>query len=166
MKMALIALFALAVVLGAGLFILGAISRSGKAPGLLEGRLAPCPKAPNCVCSEEKGDAGHYIEPVAIPPHVEGMGMIRETILEMGGRIRDEEGGHLAATFSSRFFGFVDDFEIRADFLEKKVHIRSASRVGHSDFGANRRRAERFSVLCMEKMSRKDAEKDGEAPKP
>jgi uncharacterized protein (DUF1499 family) len=157
MKTAMIVAVALAVVLGAGFFILGAISRSGKAPGLSQGRLAPCPKTPNCVCSEEKGDAAHFIEPVAIPPHVpmEGLGMIREIISEMGGRIRDEEGACLAATFSSRFFGFVDDFEIRVDFLEKKIHIRSASRVGRSDFGANRRRGERFRELYHEKISTK-----------
>lgn len=35
-----------------------------------------------------------------------------------------------------------DDLEIRLDLSEKVVHIRSASRVGYSDAGANRKRSE------------------------
>ena len=39
-------------------------------------------------------------------------------------------------------FRFVDDLEFYLDRLEKKIHVRSASRVGKYDFGANRRRVE------------------------
>ena len=42
--------------------------------------------------------------------------------------------------------GFVDDVE----FLfpkEKIIHVRSASRIGYSDFGANRRRVEHLREL-------------------
>jgi uncharacterized protein (DUF1499 family) len=38
------------------------------------------------------------------------------------------------AEFTSRFFGFVDP-------VARKIHLRSAARLGYSDFGANRRRS-------------------------
>lgn len=44
------------------LFILGVISKSGKASGLVDGRLSKCPHKPNCVCSEFKDDVKHYID--------------------------------------------------------------------------------------------------------
>jgi uncharacterized protein (DUF1499 family) len=49
---------------------------------------------------------------------------------------------YLHATFASPLFGFVDDLEARRK--GEIIHVRSASRVGHSDFGANRRRIERI----------------------
>ncbi|MDQ6965890.1 MAG: DUF1499 domain-containing protein, partial [Mariprofundaceae bacterium] len=49
---------------------------------------------------------------------------------------------YLHATFTSRLFRFVDDVELHRDAASGVVHIRSASRVGHSDFGVNRKRVE------------------------
>ena len=48
---------------------------------------------------------------------------------------------HITATFTSLIFRFVDD----VDFIVREdgtIDVRSASRVGHSDLGANRRRIE------------------------
>jgi uncharacterized protein (DUF1499 family) len=42
-------------------------------------------------------------------------------------------------------FRFVDDVELAVDPAEHVVHFRSASRVGRSDFGVNRRRMEELS---------------------
>jgi len=39
-------------------------------------------------------------------------------------------------------FRFVDDVEFHVDETAKLIHVRSASRVGHSDLGVNRRRVE------------------------
>ena len=41
-------------------------------------------------------------------------------------------------------FRFVDDLELRIDTDQKRIHLRSASRVGRSDFGVNRKRLERL----------------------
>jgi uncharacterized protein (DUF1499 family) len=40
------------------------------------------------------------------------------------------------------FLGFVDDGEFYIDETQKIIHLRSASRVGYWDLGANRRRME------------------------
>ena len=136
------------------LFILGAMSRNGKAPGLIDGNLARCPDKPNCVCSEYDKDTRHYITPIAIPErgtdHL--LSNIKNTIIDMGGSMQAETGQYLAASFSSDLFGFVDDFEVRIDLSHHVIHVRSASRVGTSDLGVNRKRAEAFSKRISRMM--------------
>ena len=47
---------------------------------------------------------------------------------------------YLYATFTSKFFKFVDDVEFYVPKDEKVIHIRSASRTGKYDFGVNKKR--------------------------
>jgi len=47
---------------------------------------------------------------------------------------------YIAATFTSKLFKFVDDFEARFDAQNNLIHLRSASREGYSDMGVNARR--------------------------
>jgi uncharacterized protein (DUF1499 family) len=42
----------------------------------------------------------------------------------------------------SRLFGFIDDLELQLDPKTGVIAIRSASRIGYFDLGANRRRVE------------------------
>lgn len=74
------------------------------------------------------------------------------TIQEMGGVIHNETDDYIAATFISRIFGFVDDLEIRIDQNHRALHFRSASRVGYSDGGVNRKRVELFKRLYKRKF--------------
>lgn len=53
-----------------------------------------------------------------------------------------EDERYLWATFSTRIFRFIDDLELRLDEENGVMHVRSSSRVGYSDMGANRRRVE------------------------
>ncbi|MGB5179354.1 MAG: DUF1499 domain-containing protein [Gammaproteobacteria bacterium] len=155
MKTVLLALCLFGVAIIVLFVFLGVISRSGKAPGLIEGRLSSCPEKPNCVCSEHKDDTLHYVEPVIIPDNSTSASveMLKDTVRQMGGSIQAESDTYLAATFSSAIFGFVDDMEIRIDSLQDVIHVRSASRVGHSDMGVNRQRAELFKQLMLQKVS-------------
>ena len=66
----------------------------------------------------------------------------KRTISEMGGKIVREDDCYLWATFSTRLFRFIDDLELRLDEERGVIHVRSGSRVGYSDMGANRRRVE------------------------
>lgn len=108
------------------------------ARGLEDGRLRPCPGSPNCVSSEAPA---LDLEPFA-PADEDGWERLREVIVSQGGSIVAEEGGYVHATFRSRLFGFVDDLECRMD--GGVIHVRSASRTGWWDLGANRRRVERL----------------------
>jgi len=69
---------------------------------------------------------------------------LKTIIREMGGSIQVEKADYLAATFTSSIFRFVDDLEFRIDTGQGMIHLRSASRVGRSDGGVNRKRVERL----------------------
>jgi uncharacterized protein (DUF1499 family) len=126
------------------IFILGLMSHSGQAHGLVEGRLKQCPDKPNCVSSEFVSDAEHYIEPLVYSAGeaAQVLPRLKTIIVEMGGSIQLENTDYLAATFTSSVFRFVDDLELRIDTGQKTIHLRSASRVGHGDGGVNRNRVE------------------------
>lgn len=134
MRMFLIGLLVLVVVIIGGLFFLAQQSASGAAPGLADGRLAPCPSSPNCVSSEAGTDSDHAIDP--LPPGA--WSKLPETVTAMGATITERSDDYLAAEFRTSVMKFVDDVEFRR--TEDAVHVRSASRVGHSDMGANAKR--------------------------
>jgi uncharacterized protein (DUF1499 family) len=46
------------------------------------------------------------------------------------------------AEFTSALFRFVDDVEFLLDDSTRTIHLRSASRIGNSDLGVNRKRVE------------------------
>ena len=111
-------------------------------------RLAPCPSSPNCVSSDAM-DEGHAIEPFRLAAEPKGAwqalqeavaGMPRTTIVEVGEM-------YLHAEATSRIFRFVDDLECELRPAEGIIAVRSASRVGRSDLGVNRRRVEALREL-------------------
>jgi uncharacterized protein (DUF1499 family) len=53
-----------------------------------------------------------------------------------------DSGNYMHVEFRSALFRFVDDVEFLIDPNAGQIHFRSASRVGHGDLGANRRRME------------------------
>lgn len=124
------------------LFILGIMSKSGKANGLVEGNLSRCSDKPNCVCSEYKDDSQHYINPLIIPDNNtdDALAILKTIVREMDGKIQNESDRYFSASFSSALFGFVDDLEVRLDSKKHIIHLRSASRVGYSDRGVNKKR--------------------------
>jgi len=155
MKTVLITLSLLVVAVIVLFFILGVMSKSGKPQGLVEGKLSECPDKPNCICTEHYNDDSHFAEPVAIPEDAttDTFLTLKNVIQEMGGIVQAESDGYLAATFSSAIFSFMDDLEIRIDTVQKVIHIRSASRVGHSDMGVNRERVELLRKLYLKKIT-------------
>ena len=126
----------------AALALLSWHSRSGPPAGLAAGHLAPCPDRPNCVGSEWS-DRAHRVEPLDLEGDPDlAWQRLRKVIVQMGGHIEQDTGGYLHATFRTPLLRFRDDLECRLDSAEGVIHLRSASRVGYSDLGANRRRVE------------------------
>ena len=117
-------------------------SHSGIPPGLSNNKLSPCPNSPNCINSEFKNDTSHFIDALTYQNKstAEITLLIRDAILITGGHITDTHNRYFAATYTSKLFRYVDDLEIRIDSEQKVIHFRSASRVGRSDFGANKKR--------------------------
>ena len=64
-------------------------------------------------------------------------------------RLIDEAPGYLRFEFRSMIFRFVDDVEFYIDDAASEIHFRSASRVGHSDLGANKSRMQKI-VAALE----------------
>ncbi len=109
--------------------------------GASSGRFAPCKRSPNCVSSQaDPADRQHYIAPIAFEG---GIAELRKAIeaLPLATVVR-EEGNYLYAEFRTPILRFVDDVEFL--FSENVVHVRSASRLGRRDFGANRSRVEQL----------------------
>lgn len=130
--------------------VLGALSiLSRKAPelGLKEGRLGPCPKTPNCVCSE-RPEHQSFVRPFDLTGTPEdAWRSVKDAVSEAGGRIEVMDEGYLRASFSTGIFRFHDDLECRLAPEEGLIHVRSASRVGLSDFGMNRKRVENIRFI-------------------
>ncbi|MFP4299240.1 MAG: DUF1499 domain-containing protein [Spirulinaceae cyanobacterium] len=114
---------------------------AGKRPnnlGVKEGKLAPCPGTPNCVNSQSS-DAQSQIEPLPAVP----MTQLRSVIEGMErSKIIEQNDNYLYAEFTSKLMGFVDDVEFFLDSNANVIHVRSASRLGKSDLGVNRKRVE------------------------
>ena len=124
------------------LFNLSCASSRGDRIGLVEGRLRPCPGSPNCVCSEDEEKPSH-IAPIRFAGDpAAAWRALKDEVTAMGGEIVTEREAYLHATFRTRIFRFVDDLECRLDRDADRIHVRSASRLGWSDLGVNRRRVE------------------------
>jgi uncharacterized protein (DUF1499 family) len=126
------------------LISMSVMSKNWNAPGLIDKKLTRCPDKPNCVCSEYKDDIKHYIEPIYISENIDSLALLNKILADMGGNIKSEQDNYIAVTFTSSVFNFIDDLEIRIDKENKMIHIRSAARVGYSDFGVNRKRVEQL----------------------
>lgn len=118
-------------------FLLGLVSQKGKSKGISNGCLADCPATPNAVSSEPGTQPEKLIKPLKA-----NLDDVMEAIQKTGGVITSHSDDYVSATYMSGIFKFVDDVEVRVDkdAVEDVCHIRSASRVGYSDRGANRRR--------------------------
>ena len=125
--------------------ILRILLNSGHQIGLVRGRLRPCPNSPNCVCSQDQAvDAEHHIEPLAFtgPPRVTWQRMHDLLVTLPRTRVVSHDESYLHVEFTTLIMRFVDDVEFQLDETASVIHIRSASRIGHSDLGANRKRVE------------------------
>jgi uncharacterized protein (DUF1499 family) len=111
--------------------------------GMKDGKLTPCPSTPNCV-SSQSSDKAHAIEPLLFTGTVsEAHAALNSIILSMKrAQIVTETDDYIHAEFTSAIFRFVDDTEFWIDQKEKVIQVRSAARLGSSDFGVNRKRLE------------------------
>jgi len=116
--------------------------------GVENGQLMQCPKTPNCVNSQAK-DEEHFIEPIRISGSpLEAKNYLLNILNELDrSSVILAEDNYIRAQFISRVFRFVDDVEFLILEIRPKetmIHVRSASRVGRSDFGVNRKRIEQI----------------------
>ena len=110
------------------------------------GDLAPCSSAPHCVSSQST-DPDSAIEPLRYTGSPvaarEKLARVLGRMKSMGYEVVTSEGDYLYATHTSGIMKYVDDIEFV--FSQKQagvIHVRSSSRIGYADMGANRRHVE------------------------
>lgn len=102
-----------------------------------------CPDKPNCVSSTAH-PGSHFIEPLQYEgdDHA-ALDRLRAVLKGLPRtKLVDDEGYFLRYEVRTRFLRFVDDVEFCLDPGRRLIDVRSASRVGYSDMGVNRKRVE------------------------
>ena len=121
---------------------------SGKQPanlGAKNGKLAPVTHKPNNVSSQaDINDRTHYVAPFKFAGDAAAAFQQLAGLVQTRPRARviTQDGQYLHAEFSSPLMGFVDDVEFLLAPEQMVIDVRSAARLGSSDFGVNRKRVE------------------------
>ena len=103
--------------------------------------MRPCPPRPCCVSSEATG-ARHAIDGFRLPAGGELETLVHWLETEAGAQLEESTSTSARLSFRTRWLRFVDDLEL--ELHGQEVAVRSCSRVGYWDLGANRRRVERL----------------------
>ncbi len=125
----------------------------GTAPtdlGVHDGKLKPPSLTPNSVSSQAALYPDHpqssYAEIAPLVLRGDGpatMTRLQSVVVAMpGARIVKSTPDYLYAEYTTRFMKYVDDVEFWYDPKAQVIQVRSASRVGQGDLGANRKRVE------------------------
>lgn len=112
----------------------------------VSGELAPCSSAPHCVNSQATTER-HAIAPLRYTGSPtaarEKLARVLKRMESRGYLVVSSEGDYLYATHTSGLMGYVDDIEFVFSQSEPGViHVRSSSRIGYADGGANRKHVE------------------------
>jgi uncharacterized protein (DUF1499 family) len=152
-KILLYSVIGIVVIIGLVSVVLSISSRKQPELGLVNSQLRPCPATPNCVYSEQQVE-GAFVEPLVYTTTKDvAWRKIKHAIVETGGVIVTEQDGYLHARYETPLMRYVDDVELRLEENNQVIHVRSASRVGNSDLGANRKRVARIRA-AFEKQTR------------
>lgn len=127
---------------------------SGNTPtnlGIYHGKLNSCPDTPNCVVSQTN-DNSHYIEPLAYNGDRQQAydNLLKILSIVPNTEIIEQKDDYIRTQSASKIMGFVDDSEFYFPPDEQVIHWRSASRLGESDLGVNRRRLEQIRLAFVD----------------
>ena len=135
--------------------VMGALfSLTGARPtnlGVVDGQFAPCPTSPNCVSSQSQ-DQEHAIAPLRYTATPEAALDQLKAILVAQPRVNilTTTKDYIRTEFTIPIVGFVDDVEFYLDRKANLIQVRSASRLGESDLGVNRKRVETIRTRLSE----------------
>lgn len=143
------------VVLAGSALLAGCHAVRPASSGIRQRRLAPCPSSPNCV-SSMSSDERHRIAPIPFAgPASAAMDRLDGIVRSLPrASVVTATGTYLHVEFRSAVFRFVDDVEFLVDESAGLIQVRSASRVGFSDLGVNRRRIEAIRARWSELQPR------------
>ncbi len=128
------------------------ISSENVAGGLVlkagQSTLGDCPDTPNCVGSESSRSA-QMVERFSIEHSSGNTLQILATIIEAqaGATIVKQNETYLHAEYTTKLMRYIDDVEFLLSDNGQSLQVRSASRLGKSDLGANAERVEALRSL-------------------
>jgi uncharacterized protein (DUF1499 family) len=102
-----------------------------------------CPDTPNCVSSLAKNPK-YRVEPFRLKKDPKTSWDVVKKTVELLPRTKvvSADNSDIHAECRSLIFRFVDDLTLHLTPSNGIIHLRSASRIGYSDLGVNRRRVE------------------------
>ena len=111
--------------------------------------LSPCGNLPNCVNSQS-GRGLQFSKPVKANP--EQWAMLKAWIrMQKDWQIIIEDESYIQAVVSTPLMKFKDDIQLLYLVESNLIHVRSSSRLGLSDLGANANRVEKLRTLVTSK---------------
>ena len=115
--------------------------------------LADCPDTPNCHCSEASRD-NQRVErfPVSKDPSQSIATLARTLEALPGVEVVQFDERYLYATATTSVMQYVDDIEFLLSDDKKSIQVRSASRLGKMDLGANAKRIAAIRVAAEGKL--------------
>jgi len=113
--------------------------------GLANNKLTDCPDSPNCVSTQTQKEKAK-IEPITYNSDEQTAYKLLLRVIEDNklANIISKTNNYIHAAYFTKSKIFIDDVEFYFDKDAGLIHFRSASRVGHSDLGANRKRMEKI----------------------
>ncbi len=121
--------------------LLGLTACSQGVPTMTDRSQTPCGNKPNCVSTQESRQE-HHLEPFLLTESAT-LDAIEQAALKLpGAKTAVKDGNYLRIECTSKIMRFVDDLELK--IADDKLVVRSESRVGYSDFGVNRKRADQL----------------------
>lgn len=110
--------------------------------GFAEGP-APCPSSPNCVSSDAERESQRVEALRFAGDAADAWRRARIALLSLPRtRVLDEAPAYLHAESTTAVMRYRDDLELWLRPERGEIAVRSASRLGHGDMGANRARVE------------------------
>lgn len=108
---------------------------------------SPCGDKPNCVSTQDNREK-YQLAPFSLTADA-NIDSIEQAALKLAGaKTAVKESGYLRVECTSKIMRFVDDLELKIE--GDKLLVRSESRVGYSDFGVNRKRADELRERLKE----------------
>ncbi|MFN7906243.1 MAG: DUF1499 domain-containing protein, partial [Pseudobdellovibrionaceae bacterium] len=110
--------------------------------GVQNGKLKACPTTPNCISSFETPGSQSFLPAWEMKTDLATeKNQLKQVISNLTeAKLMNESETELSYEFSTSLMKYVDDVEFYFDDASKKIHFRSASRLGKSDLGKNRQR--------------------------
>ncbi|OOE84930.1 hypothetical protein BZG73_09595 [Salinivibrio siamensis] len=128
------------------LFTLFGCSKGG--PMAKQPPVTACGDSPNCVSTEDTR-ATFQLAPLPLANTDVALATIVEKIASMpGAQVVSAQENYAHLRFTTRVLRFVDDVEV--SLSDNQLALRSASRIGYYDFGANRQRADAIRRTLVE----------------